>query len=95
MNRVSNLTGRYQRPWLRAVTISIGTLSAAGLVVPGRTSDILLGSAMILLITTPLLRVVWVIYRVAREGDRRFSMVGVVLLSAVALGVLVSLLLRG
>ena len=95
MNRVSNITGRYQRPWLRAVAVSIGTLSAAGLAVPGRTSDILLGSAMVLLIATPLLRVVWVIYRVAREGDRRFAMVGVALLSAVALGVLVSLLLRG
>ena len=95
MNRVSNLTGQYQRPWLRAVAISLAALSLAGLVLPGRTSDILLGSAMILLITTPLLRVVWVIYRVAREGDRRFAMVGVALLSAVALGVLVSLLLRG
>jgi uncharacterized membrane protein len=95
MNRVSNLTGQYQRPWLRAVAIAIGTLSLAGLVVPGRTSDILLGSAMTLLIATPLLRVVWVIYRVAKEGDRRFALVGVALLSAVALGVLVSLFLRG
>lgn len=95
MNRVSNITGQYQRPWLRAITVSIGTLSLAGLVVPGRTGDNLLGSALTLLVATPLLRVVWVIYRLAREGDRRFAMVGVALLSAVALGVLVSLFLRG
>ncbi len=95
MNQVSHLTGQYQRPWMRAVAISLASLSLAGLVLPGRTGDFLLSSALMLLIATPLLRVVWVVHRVAKEGDRQFAIIGVALLSVVALGVLVSLVLRG
>jgi hypothetical protein len=95
MSQVSILTGEYQIPWMRAIAVTIGTLSLAGLIVPGRIGTALLGSAVTLLIATPLLRVVWVTYRVASEGDRRFAMVGMTLLSVVSLGVLISLFLRG
>ncbi|HVR32340.1 MAG TPA: hypothetical protein VMS74_06490 [Acidimicrobiia bacterium] len=92
---VSSITGRRQGPWLRSAMWVIGTLALVGIVVPGTLGTVASGAAVILLTAVPLLRVVWVVVRLAGERDRRFVIVGVALLSAVAFGVLISVFLRG
>lgn len=92
---VSSITGRRQGPWLRGALWVIGSLALVGIAVPGIIGSVAAGAAVILLTAVPLLRVVWVVVRLAGEQDRRFVIVGVALLSAVAFGALISLFLRG
>lgn len=91
---VSTISGRRQGPWLRWSIRVIAAIAVAGLVVPGRLGSTAAGIAVMAVISVPLLRVIWIIYRFATERDRRFVMVGVGLLSVVALGVAMSLFLR-
>lgn len=91
---VSAISGRRQGPWLRWSIRAIGGLAGGGLLVPGSVGSVAAGSAVIAVICVPLLRIIWVVYRFASERDRRFVLVGVGLLSVIALGVAVSLFLR-
>lgn len=87
---VSMLTGRRQGPWLRATARLLAVLALAGTILPGAGGTVAARLAIVVVTATPLLRVGWVIYRLHQEHDRRYVRVGVALLSAVALGVLVS-----
>ena len=91
---VSTLTGRRQATWLRRAIRILAVIAAAGFIVPGDVGSVAAGVAVILLIAVPLLRVVGIIVRLATEHDRRFVLVGAALLSAAALGVLISAFLR-
>ena len=91
---VSALTGRRQALWLRRVVRVLAAIATVGLVVPGDIGSSSAGLAVIVLIAVPLIRVVGIVVRLATEHDRRFVLVGVGLLSATALGVLISVLLR-
>lgn len=72
----------------------LGVLAAAGFLAPGNIGSVAAGLAVIVLIAVLLVGVVAIIVRVAAEHDRRFVLVGVALLSAAALGVLISVFLR-
>lgn len=91
---VSSITGRRQRPWLRGALWLLAGLSAVGVAVPGTVGTTAAGLAVIVVTSVPLLRVVWIVIRLAGERDRRFVLVGVALLSAVAMGVLISIFLQ-
>lgn len=91
---VSTLTGRRQAVWLRYSVQALAVLGVVGFLVPGTVGSVTAGLAVTLLIAVPLLRVVGVIISLAAEHDRRFVLVGVALLSAAALGVLISVFLR-
>lgn len=91
---ISSLTGQRQASWLRLSIRVLAVLATVGLLVPGNVGSAASALAVILLITVPLVRVVGIIVRLAREHDRRFVLVGVALLSAAALGVLISAFLR-
>ena len=91
---VSALTGRRQAMWLRRIIKVIAAVAALGFIVPGEFGTVAAGIAVILLIAVPLVRVVGIVVRLATEHDRRFVLVGVALLSAAALGVLISIFLR-
>lgn len=92
--RVSAITGSQQAWWLRRAIWVLAALATVGLLVPGEAGSVAAGFAVILLVAIPLLRVVDVTIHLAMEHDRRFVMVGIALLSAVAAGVLVSIFLR-
>ena len=91
---VSSITGGHQAWWLRRAIWVLAALAAVGLLVPGDVGSVASGLAVILLVAVPLLRVVGIVVHLATEHDRRFVMVGLALLSAAALGVLVSVFLR-
>jgi uncharacterized membrane protein len=80
---------------LTAMTWFLAATAGLGLVVPGAAGAWLTTVAVIALVATPLLRVVWVVARLASEGDRKFALVGGALLAVVAVGIVASLLLRG
>ena len=91
---VSALTGRLQALWLRRAVRVLAAIAAVGFVVPGDIGSFAAGMAVIVLIAVPLIRVVGIVVRLASEHDRRFVLVGVALLSAAALGVLISVFLK-
>ncbi|MEX2280522.1 MAG: hypothetical protein WEA76_10610 [Acidimicrobiia bacterium] len=91
----SSITGRRQGPWLRGTIWVLTVTALVALLVPGTPGVIAGGLAVTLLVATPLLRVVWIVIRLAGERDGRFVRVGLALLSAVAIGVLISMFLRG
>ncbi|HSJ29590.1 MAG TPA: hypothetical protein VLB67_15400 [Acidimicrobiia bacterium] len=92
---VSGITGARQRRMLMATTWFLAACAGLGIVIPGTAGSWLAGVAILVLIAAPLVRVAWVVARLAAEHDRRFALVGVALLGVVALGVVASLLLRG
>ncbi|MDX1448960.1 MAG: hypothetical protein R3246_07815 [Acidimicrobiia bacterium] len=91
---ISTISGRRQGPWLRGAIRVIAALALVGVLLPEAPGDAAAGSAVVAVISVPLLRVIWIIYRLAGERDRRFVIVGVSLLSVVAFGVAMSLFLR-
>lgn len=91
---VSTLTGRRQAIWLRHSIRVLAVLAAAGFLVPGSIGSGAANLAVVLLIAVPLVRVVGIVIRLAAEHDSRFVVTGIALLSAVALGVLISVFLR-
>ena len=91
---VSALTGRRQAFWLRLAIRVLAVLATIGLLVPSGIGTVASSLAVTLLIAVPLIRVVGIVIRLAIERDRRFVLVGVALLSAAALGVLISIFLR-
>jgi uncharacterized membrane protein len=70
------------------VVVVAWLLAAASVTVDGWETA---GQAAIgLIIATPLLRVVWLVYRWAQEKDTRFVLTGVLLLAVVAVGAIVA-----
>lgn len=92
---VSALTGRRQAIWLRGAIRLLALLALLGVLVPGTLGTLAAGLAVVVLISTPLVRVIAIVVRLALEHDTRFVLVGVGLLSAVAVGVLISIFLQG
>lgn len=90
----SSITGRTQVPWLRRALWLLAGLATVGVAVPGTVGTVAGGLAVVVVTSVPLLRVVWIVIRLAGERDRRFVLVGVALLSAVAIGVLTSIFLQ-
>jgi membrane protein YdbS with pleckstrin-like domain len=78
------------RPLTRGLNASLVlcvALAAAAVVLPapaGRWSGI---AAVAVLIVVPLLRVVWLVQRWLRRGDRRFALVGTGVLLVIGAGV--------
>lgn len=69
---------------LRGATRVAMALAFAGAVVPGRAGRAAGWALLVLLLVTPVLRVVWLAHRWARRGDTRFAAVAGVLLLAPA-----------
>lgn len=67
-------------------------LALLGVVVPGDVGIAIDTVVVVVLVATPLVRVVALVVRWRREGDRRFVLVGVVLLAIVGLGALLAVL---
>ena len=64
----------------------------AGAFVPGPLGHWSSIVCISLLVASPVLRVVWLTVGWAREGDRRFALLGTMLLMVVGIGALVALL---
>lgn len=75
---------------LRVAAVLAATLALAALVLPGVASDAVGTALVVLLIVAPLLRVGWFVQRWFRRGDPRFGLVGVALLTVVAVGALLA-----
>ncbi len=73
------------------VVIAAG-LAVLGLALPGEVGVAVATAAVVVVIASPLLRVLWLIAAWWRSGDWRFVGVGVVLLVVVAGGTLVAVL---
>jgi hypothetical protein len=71
---------------LRSATVACLVLAVLGAALPGRWGRAVAGVAVGAVIAVPLLRVVWLVARWSREGDRRFVVAGCALLGLVALG---------
>lgn len=89
---VSHVTGRRQAVALRIISVVAILAAATSLVVPTPMNARLALAALVLVAATPLLRVGWLIFRWAQEGDRRFVALGVGLLTVVAIGAISSAL---
>jgi hypothetical protein len=76
---------------LRTATVVCLVLAALGAVLPGTWGRTVAGIAVTAVVAVPLLRVVWLVARWWREGDRRFVAAGCVLLGLVALGFVLAL----
>ena len=84
--RVSSIRGRYQVPgltWLTRLVIVAGVLGA---VLPGRAGVATATGAGAAIVAAPLGRVAWLTFRWSQEHDRRFEVLGAVLLAVVAGG---------
>ncbi|MGF1665847.1 MAG: hypothetical protein ACFCVC_06205 [Acidimicrobiia bacterium] len=92
---VSHVTGRRQAVALRFISVAIIVVATTSLVVPAPLNEHLALAALVMVAATPLLRVAWLIYRWAQEGDRRFAGLGVALLAVVAFGAIISALRLG
>lgn len=92
---VSGITGRRQGPWLRAVTRTAALLGLAGALLPGSVGAAAAVATVGLVMGVPLLRVAWLVLRLGQERDTRFVVTGIALLTAVAAGMTVSLMIRG
>ena len=92
---VSTIRGIVQVPALR---ISIGVVMATAILslfIPdpaGRWAAI---TATALIAATPLVRVVWLIYRWAQERDTRFVATGIAMLVVVSAGAILAILQSG
>ena len=92
---VSSIVGRHQAPALRSVVFASGGLAVLSLVLDMagvEAAPVVAAIAVGLVVATPLLRVCWLIFRWAQEGDRPFMTVGLALLGVVGLGAILSLL---
>lgn len=83
---VSTIRGHYQAPgltWLTRLVILAGVLGA---VLPGRAGIATATGAVAAIVAAPLGRVAWLTFRWSQEHDRRFELLGAVLLAVVAAG---------
>lgn len=83
---VSRVRGHWQGPALTWTTRALLALALLGIAVPGSLGRLLAVAAVAVVIAVPLVRVVWLVVRWTQERDVRFVVVGVALLSTVALG---------
>lgn len=67
-------------------------VALAGVVAPGAVGIGLATAAVGMVITMPIARVFWLIARWAREGDKRFVVIGAALIAVVAIGFTLALL---
>jgi hypothetical protein len=73
----------------RAMTVAtvLATAAAvAGAALPGPAGTLAGATMVVVLVAAPLLRVLWLVQRWARRGDRRFAAVGLGVLVVVAVG---------
>ena len=73
------------------VVIAAG-LAALGLALPGRVGLDVATAAVVVVVASPLLRVLWLVVAWARTGDLRFVVVGLVLLTVVGSGFAIAML---
>jgi uncharacterized membrane protein len=89
---ISHVTGRRQAVALRFISAVAILVAATSLVVPAPHDERLALGALVMVAATPLLRVAYLIFRWAQERDRRFVVLGVALLTVVAVGAISSAL---
>jgi len=75
--------------WVVVVAAALATL---GLALPGRVGLDVATAAVVVVIASPLLRVLWLVVAWARTGDWRFVGVGLAVLAIVAIGTGIALL---
>jgi hypothetical protein len=73
------------------VVVVAAVLAALGLALPGEAGDAVAAAAVVVVIASPLLRVLWLIVAWWRTGDWRFVAVGSTVLAIVALGTVFAL----
>ena len=74
------------------VVVVAAGLAVLGLALPGEAGVAVAAAAVVVVIASPLLRVLWLIAAWWRSGDWRFVGVGVTLLAVVATGFGIALL---
>lgn len=89
---ISIVTGRRQARALRTITVLALVTAGTSLVAPPPLDRGLAVAALGVVMATPVLRVVWLIFRWAQERDTRFVALGTALIAVIAMGALASAL---
>jgi hypothetical protein len=76
------------------IVLVAAVLGAVGVLLGDGVGDAIAGVAVGAVIALPLLRVLWLVATWQRQRDRRFVVLGVVLLALVAVGFVLALLRR-
>lgn len=80
---------RAMAAYLRACMVAVLVLAAVVVVVPERLVDDVGAVMVAVLILAPVGRLVWLLVRWLRRGDRRFALVALLLLGVMAAALLV------
>ena len=86
--KVSIIRGRWQAPALRLATRALLVLSLAGATAPPPWGHGATDTAIAVTIATPVLRVLWLIWRWRQEHDVVFVALGITVLAVVGAGAL-------
>lgn len=89
---VSLVKGRFQGPSLRLVSVGAWILGGLGAFTHTSWARFAGLIAIVFVISTPLVRVLWLMVRWLREGDYAFAWLGAGLLAVVAVGATVAFL---
>lgn len=74
--------------FLRGALVGIALLGAVDLILPGIWRERGAQLMVACLIAVPIIRILWLVARWTRKGDRRFALAGVALLAVMASGYL-------
>lgn len=89
---VSTVRGRRQAPALRVLATVACVLGGVGAVVTAGWGSVAATVSLTVVIATPLLRVLWLVFRWIQERDFRFVWIAAGLLSVVAAGAVLAYL---
>lgn len=76
------------------LVLAIGGLALLGAVLPGTVGTVVATIAIVAVTAIPVARVVWLVVIWQRQGDRRFTHLGLALLALMILGTLLAVLRR-
>ena len=71
---------------MQVALVAAFVLALGGALVPGTVGRVSGVACVVVLISAPILRVLWLTVAWARDGDRRFSAFGAVLLAVLVVG---------
>lgn len=76
------------------LVLAIGVLALAGAVLPGTLGTVVAAISIVAVTAIPVARVVWLVVIWRRQGDRRFTRLGLALLALMVVGTLLAVLRR-
>lgn len=92
---VSTIRGHWQVPALTFATRAMLILAVAAIVLPGMLASGAETAVVTAAVAIPILRVCWLVIRWTQERDTRFVVVGLLLLTVIAVGATIALAATG